>query len=271
MKTFLYVASLSGGALLCSLALAQSDLGTQPMGRSESMQMSQDTSPKARAQLSRREAHAAYKEAMQACKSMAQSERKDCTAEAKRNLNQDLSYAKDMLKPGASMGPSSSRESGMSGGGMRSGGDSMGASGTGRMSGMNDMSGAGNASSGASAGGSTGGSARGSVPEASMQRGQPASMTSSEPVTAAEKQQLVQSFTPQARYNLAKREAQAAYGEAVKECKSMSGAERSSCTKEARANLQQDLAYAKRQMQQGSIGASGAGASDNGTSGSRGR
>lgn len=262
MKTFLHVVSLSGGALLCSLAFAQSDLGTQPMGRSEAMQMSQDMSPQARAQLSKREAHAAYKEAMKACKTMAQSERKDCMAEAKTNLNQDLRHAKEMQKSGASMGAGGR---GMGPGGMSSGGggNGMGMSGADRMSGMNDMSGAGSSSSGASGGGSQ----RSSASEGAMPGGQPASSVSSEPVTAAEKQQFVQSFTPQARYNLAKREANAAYAEALKECKALSGAERSSCTKDARATLQQDLAYAKRQMQEGSTGASGSGSTDSGMSG----
>lgn len=259
MKTFLHVASLSGGALLCSLAIAQSEPGMQPMGRSEAMQMSQDMSPQARAQLSRREAHAAYNEAMKACKTMAQSERKDCMAEAKTNLNQDLRYAREMRKPGAG-------SMGMGQGGM-SGGDGRGMSGSDRMSGMNDMSGAGSSSSGASGGGSQ----RSSMREGAMQGGQPPSSMSAEPVTAAEKQQLIQSFTPQARYNLAKREANAAHAEALKECKALSGAERSSCTKDARATLQQDLAYAKRQMQEDSAGASGAGSTDSGMSGPGGR
>lgn len=275
MNTFLHVVTLSGGVFLCSLASAQpsqSSTGDPPLSKAESMQLSQDMSPKARSQLATREAHAAYKEAMSACKSMEQAERKGCAAEAKKNLNDDLKYAKEIRTSGANMG------------GTGSGGASSGSS----VSGANDLSSAGD--SGASAGsgmsgtGSMGGTGMQDGMRGDMQGGMrdarqggqqmdgmkggmsnDSSQASPPPVTAAEKQQFVQSFTPQAQYNLSKREANAAYKEALKECKAMERSERSACTKEARATLQQDLSYAKRQMQESS-GASGT--SGMGTSGS---
>ena len=53
--------------------------------------------------------------------------------------------------------------------------------------------------------------------------------------------------TAQARYQTSTKEAHAAYQEALKDCRTMKGAERASCLKEANVNLQADLAAAKEQ------------------------
>jgi hypothetical protein len=273
MKSFLYLITLSTGLFAGALASAQSHMGSSPpMSKAESMQMSQDMTPQARSELARREAHAAYREAMSACKSMGKMERKECSSEAKTNLNKDLNYAKDIRRSGASMG------------GSGSGTNSTGYGGD-RVSGSNDLSGAGSSGGSGMGGGGMGGSGMGGMtgpdsggndrsgrlpPDRTM--GQPTSGMSNESMkeeklTAAEKQQFVQSFTPQAQYNLAKREAQAAHAEALKACKPLSRAERTACTKEARASLQQDLAFAKRKLQEDSSGASNGSATDSATSG----
>lgn len=64
--------------------------------------------------------------------------------------------------------------------------------------------------------------------------------------TDPEARQLTEDFSPQAQYRLATREAQAAYQDAMTNCKTMKGAERNNCMKEARSNLQADLANAKK-------------------------
>ncbi|MGV3740871.1 MAG: hypothetical protein ACO1NO_01005 [Burkholderiaceae bacterium] len=260
MNTFLHIATLSGGMFLCSLAAAQPAAVEAPANKAEAAQLSQDMSPKARSQLARREAHAAYREAMSACKSMGPSERKGCAADAKSNLNNDLKYAKEIRSSGASMGASSGGSSVSGANDLSSAGGSAGTS-AGRM-------GSSTGSSGASPG--TGSSMSGMGSQSSQQSGQQMSGMSNDssqasaPLTAAEKKQFVQTFTPQAQYNLAKREAHAAYAEALKECKAMERAERSACTKDARSMLQQDLAYAKRQMQE----SAGASSTEGGMSGS---
>jgi hypothetical protein len=53
--------------------------------------------------------------------------------------------------------------------------------------------------------------------------------------------------TAQARYQTSTKEAHAAYQEALKDCRTMKGSERSACLKEANVNLQADLAAAKEQ------------------------
>jgi hypothetical protein len=53
--------------------------------------------------------------------------------------------------------------------------------------------------------------------------------------------------TAQARYQTSTKEAHAGYREALKECQPMKGSERAACLKEAKANLQADLAAAKEQ------------------------
>lgn len=270
MKSFVQLVGFSSGLLLCAFAHAQSYTGNQVLSKSEASQLLQDVTPQARAQLARREAYAAYNEAMSACKSMGQAERKDCAVEAKKNLRNDLNYAKEIRTSGGRMGGA---------------GSGMGSSG-GSVSGVNDVSSAGASSgsrvSGASGAGGMGGMSSGAggngMQESRPNAPQSAGMSNdssqaSAPVTAAEKQQFVQSFSPQAQYNLSKREAHAAYAEALKACKALDRAERSACTKDARATLQQDLAYAKRQMQEssGTSGMSGAGGSDKGLSGSSSR
>jgi hypothetical protein len=63
--------------------------------------------------------------------------------------------------------------------------------------------------------------------------------------------QMTEDFSPQAQYKLAMREAQAAYQDAVTNCKSMKGVDRTSCMKEARSNLQADLSTAKKARSSG--------------------
>lgn len=57
--------------------------------------------------------------------------------------------------------------------------------------------------------------------------------------------------TPQAQYQMLSKEANAAYREAVADCKKMRGADRTACTKEARANLRSDLIEAKKTLSTG--------------------
>lgn len=65
-------------------------------------------------------------------------------------------------------------------------------------------------------------------------------------LSRAEARQTVEDTTPRAQYNTSKREAQAAYQEALNDCKKMRGTEKTACMKEARGNLQNDLAEAKK-------------------------
>ena len=67
-------------------------------------------------------------------------------------------------------------------------------------------------------------------------------------MSKAEARQMVEDTTPRAQYNTSRKEANAAYREAVAECRSMSASERASCIKEARGNLQNDLADAKKPL-----------------------
>lgn len=55
-------------------------------------------------------------------------------------------------------------------------------------------------------------------------------------------------LTPQARFQTSKKEADAAYKEAVIECKQLVSANRSNCLRDARAQLIQDLESAKKKM-----------------------
>lgn len=66
-----------------------------------------------------------------------------------------------------------------------------------------------------------------------------------------EARQTIEDPTPQAQYQTLRREANAAYREALAECRKMRGAERNACTKEARSNLQNDLAEAKKTLSTG--------------------
>lgn len=54
--------------------------------------------------------------------------------------------------------------------------------------------------------------------------------------------------TPQQRYETAKKEAGAAYQEALKECASLHGAEKSSCVKDAQAAYKSEMEAAKQEL-----------------------
>lgn len=54
--------------------------------------------------------------------------------------------------------------------------------------------------------------------------------------------------TPQARYQTAKKEADAALQEALSQCRSLRGAEKATCTKDAQATYAADLAAAKQEL-----------------------
>jgi hypothetical protein len=69
----------------------------------------------------------------------------------------------------------------------------------------------------------------------------------------AEERQMVEESGPKAEYNRSVKEAHAAYAEAVKECGKEARNQRASCMKEAKANLTNDLQYAKSQA--GNMGA----------------
>lgn len=64
----------------------------------------------------------------------------------------------------------------------------------------------------------------------------------------AEQRQMTEDMSPRAQYNRSVKEAHAAYAEAVKECGRMRSAEKTSCMKEAKTNMQSDLASARSQM-----------------------
>jgi len=66
-----------------------------------------------------------------------------------------------------------------------------------------------------------------------------------------ERRQMTEDFSAKAQYNRSKKEAQAAYAEALKNCKTMSKSERAACKQEAKQNLQSDLSYAKEQLSSG--------------------
>ena len=57
--------------------------------------------------------------------------------------------------------------------------------------------------------------------------------------------------TPQQRYDSAIREAGGAYKEALRECSAMRGVERSSCTREAKATYDNDMAEARALLRPG--------------------
>jgi hypothetical protein len=70
-------------------------------------------------------------------------------------------------------------------------------------------------------------------------------------VNRAEQQQTVEDFTPKGQYLLSKKEAYAAYRDAVAACRQLRGSERSDCNKNAKNNLQGDLAEAQRTITSG--------------------
>jgi hypothetical protein len=81
-----------------------------------------------------------------------------------------------------------------------------------------------------------------------------AAQSSSDTMSKAEARQMHEDFSPTAQYNLSKREAYAAYDEALKACKGMRGTDRRSCNKDAQSQLKNDLAYAKQELTEGSSG-----------------
>lgn len=70
-------------------------------------------------------------------------------------------------------------------------------------------------------------------------------------MSRAEAMQTIEDTTPQARHKTATREAHAAYQEALADCRKMRAAERTPCMKEAKTNLQSDLAEAKKILSSG--------------------
>lgn len=68
---------------------------------------------------------------------------------------------------------------------------------------------------------------------------------------SAEARQSTEDTSPQAQYKRAQREANAAYRQALTDCRKMNKSERSACEKEAKANLQSDLAEAKKMRSDG--------------------
>ncbi|SNS36577.1 hypothetical protein SAMN06265795_102394 [Noviherbaspirillum humi] len=98
--TRLIVPAAWAAAALCSMPLAASaaDASNTAMSRSEARQMVPDSTPQQRYNTSRKEAQAAYQEALAACRSMSAGERTSCMKEAKQNLQSDLAYAKDAMK-----------------------------------------------------------------------------------------------------------------------------------------------------------------------------
>jgi hypothetical protein len=86
----------------------------------------------------------------------------------------------------------------------------------------------------------------------------------------AEARQLTEQFTPQAQYRLSRREAYAAYQEALQGCRQNGKADRS-CSQEAKRQLQEDLADASQFLRRGqSVGSSGTAGSSSGTESSAG-
>jgi hypothetical protein len=86
-------------------------------------------------------------------------------------------------------------------------------------------------------------------------------------MSKAEARQTVEDTSPRAQYNRARKEAQAAYKEALADCQKMRGAEKTACMKEAKTNLQNDLADAKKAMSgDTSMGSSGSSTGSSGSS-----
>lgn len=111
MKSLFHFLTLSTGLLACAVTNAQSYTGYPSLSKAEALQLTQNMSPKARAQLAEREAYAAYEEALAACKKMDRAEWKGCNAQAKEYLQNDLSYAKSILTEGTSAGSSATSTS----------------------------------------------------------------------------------------------------------------------------------------------------------------
>lgn len=63
----------------------------------------------------------------------------------------------------------------------------------------------------------------------------------------AEERQMTEDTSPRAQYNRSVKEANAAYAEAVGECRRMASRQRASCMQEAKSNLKGDLDAARAQ------------------------
>lgn len=63
--------------------------------------------------------------------------------------------------------------------------------------------------------------------------------------------QTVEDMSPRGQYLLSQKEANAAYQEALAECRKMKGADRTLCMKEARQNRQADIAKAQKALSSG--------------------
>ncbi|MDB5855857.1 MAG: hypothetical protein JWR22_3898 [Herminiimonas sp.] len=86
----------------------------------------------------------------------------------------------------------------------------------------------------------------------------------------AEARQLTEQFTPKAQYRLSRREAYAAYQEALQGCRQNGKADRP-CTQEAKRQLQEDLTDASQYLRRDdSVGSSGTAGSSSGTESSAG-
>lgn len=90
-------------------------------------------------------------------------------------------------------------------------------------------------------------------------------LAASPATSKAEAAQTTEDFSPQAQYKLSQKEAHAAYRMNVNDCKSMSGKEKTSCMKDAKTQLREDLASAKSQLSTGSSGSSGGSSRTSGT------
>ena len=86
-------------AMLISMPVQAASDGTK--SNAEVQQLVEVTTPEARYRLSRREAYAAYEEARNACRQTSSTERTACMRDAKKQLHDDLAYAKVQLQDNA--------------------------------------------------------------------------------------------------------------------------------------------------------------------------
>lgn len=96
-----YFPLLASGIMLCSLtmsvALAQGVVATSPGADSPARWFQEDLTPQARFQTSKKEADAAYKEAVIDCKQQVPANRSNCLRDARAQLIQDLESAKKKM------------------------------------------------------------------------------------------------------------------------------------------------------------------------------
>lgn len=84
---------------------AKTQAQTQAQTQARARQLIQESGPMGQYQLSRREARAAYADALKACKSLAPGEREPCTGEAQKNFQNDLAYASQLYNRARQMLP----------------------------------------------------------------------------------------------------------------------------------------------------------------------